>query len=73
MYLNETFNALKMDKIVDAQPANFETVINEGKYSKKLIASLKAIDRDSGDSGRIEYFLIGSSLLEISRLKVKFI
>ncbi|RNA01642.1 Cadherin [Brachionus plicatilis] len=53
-------------RIEEVLPAGRLIELDEGVYLKKEIASIKAYDRDKGDPGRIEYFLIGNSnLLEI--------
>ena len=41
--------------------------LDEGFYSQKKIANIKAMDRDRGDPGRLEYFLLGSNLLSMNR------
>jgi hypothetical protein len=47
-------------------PEDLKIEINEGKYTKKKIANINAIDRDKNDAGIVQYHIIGSSLLEIN-------
>ena len=53
--------------IVDVSPLNGVISLDEGVYVNKIIGSIKAVDLDKGEPGRLEYFLIGSTLLEINK------
>ena len=53
--------------IVQLFPQDLKIVINEGKYTRTRIASINAIDRDKNDAGLVQYFMIGSSLLEMNK------
>ena len=40
---------------------NYSFSLKEGKYSDFEVGSIVALDKDEGDLGRVEYFLIGTS------------
>jgi len=54
-------------RIYAFEPDTKVIVLEEGTYSNKKIAKIKAMDRDRGDPGRLEYFLLGSNLLTMNR------
>ena len=54
-------------KIAWQRPTSGSIVLDEGTYAREPVASVRGYDRDAGDPGRLEYFLIGSSLLDIDR------
>lgn len=55
-------------KIESIWPESGIIYLDEGFYSNQEIAGIQAYDRDRGDPGRLEYFLIGNSnLLQINQ------
>ena len=54
-------------RIYAVEPDTKVIVLDEGTYYNKKIAKIKAMDRDRGDPGRLEYFLLGSNLLTMNR------
>lgn len=50
------------------RPATYIARMNEGTFADFEFGSIKAVDNDVGDMGRVEYFLIGSSLLSIDKM-----
>ena len=58
-------------RVVSIEPSDKIIRLDEGVYVNKEIASIRAIDRDMGDPGRLEYFLLGSYILYINRASGK--
>jgi hypothetical protein len=54
-------------RIYDVEPDSRVISLDEGFYANKEIARIKAMDRDRGDPGRLEYFLLGSYILSMNR------
>ena len=65
--LDITFENQNAPKIVQRIPETLNITIDEGKYTKREIGSIKAEDLDVGEQGQLEYFLFGSGLLEIDK------
>ena len=56
-----------MNETMTGEKTNYAFSLKEGKYNNLEIGSIVALDKDEGERGRVEYFLIGSSQLSINK------